>query len=118
MSMPFQFNMDLVSLWVEDVDLIMSLYLFRPAWGEGTRGTPIRVALDGIDVFLNLSFLLECVSKVTAYSFREYIKSGWNKLDFLIVFTSTLDMALTYGDFMRTSTNADLTVNVPSPVSF
>ena len=76
------------------------LAIDMPAWGETTDASqyptsPMRRALEVIDYILNVSFLVECVSKVIALSFREYIKSGWNKLDFLIVFTSTIDMLLT-----------------------
>ena len=71
------------------------LAIEREAWG-GSAGkiTPVRNALLQVDIFLNIAFLVECVSKVIAMGFFCFIKSGWNKLDFLIVATSTLDMGL------------------------
>mmetsp|Transcript_31531 Transcript_31531/g.76314 ORF Transcript_31531/g.76314 Transcript_31531/m.76314 type:complete len:1933 (-) Transcript_31531:88-5886(-) len=57
--------------------------------------SPTGLALRDIDLFLNSSFILECVCKIISLSFVVYMKSGWNKLDFLIVSTSILDMVLT-----------------------
>lgn len=70
------------------------LALDNPGIGDDS---PERVGLDDAGLALNGLFLLECVCKVLALSFRDYIASGWNKLDFLIVSTSCLDMGLTYG---------------------
>ncbi|KAJ1482881.1 Ion transport protein-domain-containing protein [Baffinella frigidus] len=39
-------------------------------------------------------FFLECFLKVFSKSFKVYIKSGWNRLDFLIVVTSAIDLAI------------------------
>jgi hypothetical protein len=59
--------------------------------------SPQRFTMNNIDLFLNLSFLLECSLKVIVLSFRVYIRNGWNRLDFLIVISSCLDMGLFYG---------------------
>ena len=63
----------------------------RPAWGADS---PVRQMLDIVDLFLNFAFLAECVTKIIAMSFWEYIKISWNKLDFLIVTTSMLDLLI------------------------
>ena len=55
-----------------------------------------RKRLDQLNMFLIFIFLFECVLKIIADSFLVYIKSGWSKMDFFIVVTSTLDMVLTY----------------------
>ncbi len=59
--------------------------------------SPQRFTMNNIDLFLNLSFVLECCLKVIVLSFRVYIRNGWNRLDFLIVVSSCLDMGLYYG---------------------
>jgi hypothetical protein len=68
---------------------VVCLAIDRPGWGDTS---PIRRSLDFIDIFLNISFLSECVMKIFAMSFWEYFKVSWNKLDLLIVTTSMLDM--------------------------
>ena len=40
----------------------------------------------------NFIFFVECVSKIFGMGFREYIRPHFNKLDFFIVVTSSLDM--------------------------
>uniref|UniRef100_A0A7S1GW80 EF-hand domain-containing protein n=1 Tax=Hemiselmis andersenii TaxID=464988 RepID=A0A7S1GW80_HEMAN len=76
----------------------------RPEIGDNS---PEREALKNIDVFLNIMFLSEAVFKVVSLSFSEYIKNGWNRLDFMIVTTSLLDWGLTEG---LKDANVDLTV--------
>eukprot|EP00286_Rhodomonas_abbreviata_P000279 CAMPEP_0181291404 /NCGR_PEP_ID=MMETSP1101-20121128/1948_1 /TAXON_ID=46948 /ORGANISM="Rhodomonas abbreviata, Strain Caron Lab Isolate" /LENGTH=1755 /DNA_ID=CAMNT_0023395791 /DNA_START=9 /DNA_END=5276 /DNA_ORIENTATION=- len=71
-----------------------SLAMDNPSIGDDS---PMRLALQTLDLILNAAFTVECVSKVVAQSFKRYIKSGWNKLDFLIVLTSLLDTGLSYG---------------------
>jgi hypothetical protein len=70
------------------------LALDNPGIGDDS---PMRKGLDNAGLFLNGLFIIECVCKVLVLSFRDYIASGWNKLDFLIVSTSCLDLGLTYG---------------------
>ena len=55
-----------------------------------------RVSLDRLNIFLNLAFLCECFLKIVADSFTSYLRSGWSRLDFFIVVTSTVDMTMTY----------------------
>jgi len=52
-----------------------------------------------MDIFLNICFLIECVTKVVALGFMmdygSYLRESWNQLDLFIVVTSVLDMMLT-----------------------
>ena len=79
------------------IGILMSsalLALDNPGIGSDS---PMRYGMDCTGLALNGLFLVECISKVIVLSFKGYISSGWNKLDFLIVSTSCLDMGLTYG---------------------
>jgi hypothetical protein len=79
------------------IGILMSsalLALDNPGIGSNS---PERYGLETTGLVLNGIFLVECISKIVVLSFRSYIRSGWNKLDFLIVSTSCLDMGLTYG---------------------
>jgi len=71
----------------------VTLAIESPTIGDDS---PLRLALTIIDLVLNGVFTLELCLKVIAQSFKKYIKSGWNKLDFIIVSTSALDMVFTY----------------------
>lgn len=57
---------------------------------------------ENIDVFMNICFLFELITKVIAMGFAmdegSYLRESWNQLDLFIVFTSMLDMALTNVD--------------------
>jgi hypothetical protein len=61
------------------------------------NNSPMRVNMENVGLALNGLFLVESISKAAVLSLRAYLRSGWNKLDFLIVSTSCLDMGLTYG---------------------
>lgn len=60
---------------------------------------PVVIMSTYFDIFLNLAFLLEALTKIVALGFLmdggSYLRDSWNQLDFFIVFTSMLDMALT-----------------------
>ena len=71
-----------------------SLAVDNPDIGSNS---PQRMTMNNIDLFLNLSFILECYLKIIVLSFRVYVRNGWNRLDFLIVISSCLDMGLFYG---------------------
>eukprot|EP00961_Rhodomonas_salina_P295322 3935353-Rhodomonas_salina.2 len=68
-----------------------SLAIDRPYIGDDS---PERTTIETANFVLNVIFLAEFVVKVVALNFREYIKSGWNKIDFLIVVTSVVDEIL------------------------
>jgi Ca2+-binding EF-hand superfamily protein len=70
-----------------------SLAFEHPRIGTGSSE---RISLDRLNIFLNLAFLCECCLKIVADSFAGYLKSGWSRLDFFIVVTSTVDMTMTY----------------------
>lgn len=83
---------------------ICCLSIERPAIGDDSLE---RIVLDDIDLLLNVIFTFEAGIKIIALTFVEYIKIGWNKLDFMIVSTSLLDVILTEA---LKGANADLTV--------
>jgi hypothetical protein len=68
------------------------LAMFTPYTGEISRMTDM---LNIIDYVLNAAFTVELIAKLVALGWKTFIKSGWNKLDLFIVFTSDLDMILT-----------------------
>jgi hypothetical protein len=70
------------------------LALDNPSLGNDS---PARINMENVGLALNGLFLVECISKALVLSLKGYLRSGWNKLDFLIVSTSCLDMGLTYG---------------------
>eukprot|EP01043_Picozoa_sp_COSAG02_P015294 COSAG02_NODE_649_length_18914_cov_30.645868_1_plen_1639_part_10 len=54
-----------------------------------------------LNYVFNFVFTMECVMKILGMGFREYIRVNFNKLDFFIVVTSSLDMlgeAMAEGD--------------------
>ncbi len=69
------------------------LAVFTPWVGENSK---MQGMLDTIDIILNIAFTIEVVAKFVAQGWTTFIKSAWNKLDLFIVFTSDLDMTLTY----------------------
>ena len=59
----------------------------------------IKVISADLDLTFNSLFIFECVLKIIALGFvmdeGSYLRDSWNKLDFFIVVTSIVDMALT-----------------------
>eukprot|EP00961_Rhodomonas_salina_P164213 2212062-Rhodomonas_salina.1 len=83
-------NIVLSAILISSVTLAMD----SPTIGDNS---PTREFLTIMDLILNGIFIFECVVKIFAQSFKLYRRSGWNRLDLLIVSTSVLDMVLTYG---------------------
>ena len=54
--------------------------------------------LKKIDLFMTVAFTIEVVVKVIVYGFlfgkKTYLREAWNILDFLIVLTALIDLAL------------------------
>ena len=69
------------------------LAMATPWVGENSKMTKM---MNTIDIILNISFTIELFAKIIAQSWSPFWKSPWNKLDFFIVFTSDLEMILTY----------------------
>ena len=46
--------------------------------------------------FFSAAFIIEAALKISAMGYSAYWNNDWNKLDFLVVFSSTLDFALDY----------------------
>lgn len=45
---------------------------------------------------INVVFLIECIVKITAYTWPKYISSPWNRLDFFLVMVAVIDVSLEY----------------------
>ena len=62
----------------------------------------VLVVSNDMDTVINHCFNLECVLKIIALGFAmddgSYLRDSWNKLDFFIVVTSNIDMALSGTD--------------------
>jgi hypothetical protein len=64
---------------------------------EGPNMSPKMVEnLDVVDYCLTACFTVECIMKVMTFSFKRYIKERTNQLDFFIVVTTLMEMALAY----------------------
>lgn len=44
--------------------------------------------MENVEFFCALFFLVEMICKIREYGFKEYMKSGWNRLDFTLVLLS------------------------------
>ena len=59
---------------------------------------PIMKASENVDMFFNICFIFEMVVKQVAIGFvmdeGSYLQESWNQLDFFIVMSSIMDMAL------------------------
>ena len=56
-----------------------------------------QVVLDFTNLGFSIVFIVECILKIVSLGFWIYLRSGWNKIDFLIVLSSFVDIVLTYG---------------------
>jgi voltage-gated sodium channel len=54
-------------------------------FGQGFPDSGIKDILSLIDDGISILFLCEMVIKISHYGLREYLKSGWNKFDLLLV---------------------------------
>ena len=56
----------------------------------------MRGAHKVFNVFFVVIFAAECAIKVIAHTFREYIRSSWNKFDFFLVAFSLVATLVVY----------------------
>ena len=63
---------------------------------------PARQTLDVLDIIITCIFIIECVIKVIALGFvndeGSYLTDSWNKLDFMIVIFSIIDIIFSGSD--------------------
>ena len=75
----------------------MKLALESYLTNEDETSTIVKTS-EYLDLAFNYSFILECILKVIALGFAmddgSYLRDSWNGLDFFIVVTSVIDMAL------------------------
>lgn len=92
-SAPMFENFILFTIFVSSMHLVITTYS-DASW----TGTTLQAALDTIDLIVNAIFFFECLTKVIAYGFfwckGSYLRDNWSVLDFIIVCTSALDLAL------------------------
>jgi len=80
-----------------------SLKLATDSYLTGYPEDSIQINIsENIDIFINVCFMFECVTKLIAMGFvmdeGSYLRETWNQLDIFIVATSLLDMMLTNVD--------------------
>lgn len=67
-----------------------------------TMSEPARQTLDVLDIIITCIFIIECVIKVIALGFvndeGSYLTDSWNKLDFMIVIFSIIDIIFSGSD--------------------
>lgn len=75
----------------------MKLALESYLTNEDETSTIVKTS-EYLDLAFNYLFILECILKVIALGFAmddgSYLRDSWNGLDFFIVMTSVIDMAL------------------------
>lgn len=75
----------------------MKLALESYLTNEDETSTIVKTS-EYLDLAFNYLFILECILKVIALGFAmddgSYLRDSWNGLDFFIVVTSVIDMAL------------------------
>ena len=64
-----------------------------------------------LNLVCNFVFIAEMLWKVTAYTWKKYIKSGWNRLDFFLVVISILDMI---SDVIRAASGGSISKENPA----
>ncbi len=55
----------------------------------------VRVCAQQFNYVFIALFTLEAVLKINAFTWKQYIRDGWNVLDFLIVVASLFDVVIT-----------------------
>ena len=65
------------------VIMVNTIVLWLDAFPTINKAT--NNVLDRVDYVCLLYFILEALLKIWIFTFREYWRSGWNKIDFLIV---------------------------------
>lgn len=55
-----------------------------------------QAVLENMNYAFTAIFVCECICKIICIGFRKYLKNGWNKLDFIIVFLSLFDIFFEY----------------------
>jgi len=66
--------------------------------------------LDYIEPIFTVLFIIEMAVKVREFSFKKYIKSGWNKLDFILVLISLPSLVAMFYDGSLFQLNVLLTL--------
>lgn len=67
---------------------VNALIIFLQGFPLTVFGLPIQLVFRGVDDFITFCFLLEILVKSRYFGWREYLKSGWNKLDVLLILCS------------------------------
>ncbi len=76
---------------LNSVTIFLEGFVFR-------RG--INFTIDLIDSIITIMFLLEAIVKIRHWGWKNYIKSGWNKMDFILVVISLPSVYLLFTHFL------------------
>lgn len=88
--------------WILFLIIVNTLFIF---WEEfGVEGAWI----DWVEAFFTFAFIFEMYVKIQHYSFKGYLKNGWNQFDFILVILSlpsllalfNFDVSLTFNLFL------------------
>ena len=90
-------NFIMLLIALSSVKLAMESYFV-----DSDKDSTIVKVSEELDYIFNYLFNIECILKVVALGFTmdegSYLRDSWNKLDFFIVVTSNIDMALSNTD--------------------
>ncbi len=79
--------------FIFSIILFNSFIIFFEGFGIGMD---VGAGLDIFDSIITVLFLVEAIVKIKYYSWRGYISSNWNKLDFLLVVLSLPSIYLVF----------------------
>ena len=75
------------------IKLVVETYL-----SSTTTSATVLTIFEYVDLFLTVAFTLECVMKILRNGFfvspTSYLSDPWSVLDFIIVITSLIDLAV------------------------
>lgn len=89
-----QFFHNLIASKYFDIFIILCIILNSLTMAMNYEGSSKKYqeVLENLNYAFTTIFVVECFSKILVYGFKKYIKDGWNKLDFIIVFLSLFDL--------------------------
>ena len=84
------------------ISLIIAVNIIQMAMFYNEAPSDYVSALENVNLSITFVFITEAIIKLIGSGPRGYFYNNWNKFDFFVVFTSTIDITLSY--FVGTST--------------